>query len=182
MSGQQGEPLVPGSGRSTPEHQHVGTLTSLADGREFSLGFASLRVGRKRRADLIISDKTVSRHHADIIYEGGGYMLYDHSRNATWVNGSLVTVARQLSNGDAVQFGRTEFRFSLKDVPAETLARALEPAVPTPIPRRSARAMKAGKRWRRSGPRKLVRLAMVFLLLLFVAAAVLIYFIFIGAR
>jgi pSer/pThr/pTyr-binding forkhead associated (FHA) protein len=115
-------------GQKTPQPaadvEQVGILTRVSDGRQYSLGFGSLRVGRQRRADLVITDKTVSRHHADVCYEGGRYVLYDHSTNGTWINGTLVAVAQPLRNGDMVKFGKIEYRFNLKTVPADEAARA----------------------------------------------------------
>ncbi len=155
----------------------MGTLTSVSDGREFSLGFGSMRIGRQWRADLIISDKSVSRQHADIIFESGRYVLYDHSANHTWVNGSLVQVAQPLRDGDAVRFGRAEFRFTLREAPlpasrrSEGVERLDVAASATPV-------MKEGKRWRRSGPAKLVRRVLLILAALVIAAVAAIYLLF----
>jgi pSer/pThr/pTyr-binding forkhead associated (FHA) protein len=125
--------------------ERVGVLTSIADGKDYPLGFGSLRVGRERRADLVITDKTVSRHHADVIYEGGRYVLYDHSSNGTWVNGSLVVVAHNLRDQDAVRFGKIEFVFSTRAVPKDQALRSGEAAIPTRVPGSSTAVMKGGK-------------------------------------
>lgn len=175
MSGQQGEPQVPGRAGTAPGSDRVGTLTSLSDGREFSLGFTSMRIGRQWRADLIISDRSVSRQHADIIFENGCYVLYDHSADRTWVNGSLVQVARPLRDGDAVKFGRAEFRFTLRDSRnsgARVRERPPEVVGPSPV-------VKEGKRWRRSGPAKLLRMTFLALAAVVATAAVAIYWLFI---
>ncbi len=118
MSGQQGEPAVPGSAREQ-KHEPVGTLTRLSDGREFPVGFGCLRIGRQRRSDLKLSERSVSRHHADICHDSGRYVLYDHTKDATWVNGSLIGTARTLENGDTVKIGAVEFRFELKSAVRE---------------------------------------------------------------
>ena len=135
------------SGASEPsgQYEEVGTLTRVADDREFPLGFGCLRIGRQRRADLPLSDKTVSRHHADICYESGRYVLYDYSANGTWINEAIVAVAHTLRDGDAVKFGRVEFRFALKEVPKHIAAQTAAVA-PTRIPRWSTRLIKGGKR------------------------------------
>jgi pSer/pThr/pTyr-binding forkhead associated (FHA) protein len=78
--------------------ERVGTLTRLSDGRQYTLGFGSLRVGRQKRADLVVVDKTVSRHHADVCYESGRYVLYDHSTNGTWINGLSASPSRPPSS------------------------------------------------------------------------------------
>jgi hypothetical protein len=126
------------------ELEQVGTLTRLSDGKEFALGFGSLRVGRQRRADLVVTDKTVSRHHADVCYESGRYVLYDHSTNGTWINNILVAVAQPLRAGDTVKFGKAEFRFSLKAVPKHEAAKG-EITAPKRVPGSSTIIMRGGK-------------------------------------
>ena len=163
--------------RPSADVEQVGTLTRLSDGREYSLGFGSLRVGREKRADLAVTDKTVSRHHADVCYEGGRYVLYDHSTNGTWINSVLVAVAQPLRDGDMVKFGKVEFRFGLKAVPADEAAvRAELLTTPKRIPGWSTLVMKGGK-----GKRRLARMllrSLLYLVLLLIVAAAVIYFFF----
>lgn len=157
-------------------YEQVGTLTRLSDGRELPLGFGCLRIGRQRRADLPLSDKTVSRHHADICYESGRYVLYDYSANGTWINEALVAVAHTLRDGDAVKFGRVEFHFTLKQVPKQVAART-EAVVTTRIPRWSTRLIKGGKR--RGKEYRGFRLRwLIAIIALTVALAAAIYFFF----
>ncbi len=177
MSGPQGDSQARGPAPNAPGSERVGTLTSLSDGREFSLGFGSMRIGRQWRADLIISDKSVSRQHADIIFESGRYVLYDHSADRTWVNGSLVQVAQPLRDGDAVRFGRAEFRFALREAPGAA-SRTLDSEGSPEVAATPAPVMKEGKRWRRSGPAMLVRRVLLAVAAVVVAAAVAIYFLF----
>ncbi len=101
------------SGASPREGERVGILTRLSDGREYPLGVGNVRIGREQSEDLVVKDRTVSRHHADLTYESGRYVLYDQSSNGTWVNGNIV-VAQPLRDGDVVKFGETEYRFSWK--------------------------------------------------------------------
>ncbi|MGD2151662.1 MAG: FHA domain-containing protein [Gemmatimonadales bacterium] len=164
--------------------EQVGTLTRLSDGRQYSLGFGSLRVGREKRADLVVTDKTVSRHHADVCYESGRYVLYDHSTNGTWINGTLVAVAQPLRNGDTIKFGKIEFRFGLREVPADEAAALIgAETAPKRVPRSSTLIMRGGKGKRRPGRSVLrivlavvgvvvVALVLVYLLLPDVAASI----------
>lgn len=175
MSGEGKDPV--GGRPSTPAagFERVGTLTRLSDGREYTLGFGSLRVGRQRRADLVVTDKTVSRHHADVCYESGRYVLYDHSTNGTWINGTLVAVAQPLRDGDTIKFGKIEFRFGLREVPADEAA-ALVGAETSPkrIPKTSTVIMRGGKGKRRPG-RSILRIVLAVVGVI-VVALVLIYF------
>jgi hypothetical protein len=172
MSGQEQDPSNSGASRSEDLEQ-VGVLTRLSDGKEFPLGFGSMRVGRQRRADLVITDKTVSRHHSDVIYESGRYVLYDHSTNGTWVNGNLVAVAQPLRDRDTVKFGKAEFVFSTKAVPTEQALRSGEITAPKRVPGSSTVFMRGGKGRGRTA-RRVKRLGIALLVL--VVAALVIYF------
>lgn len=58
-------------------------------------------------------DTTVSRRHARLVPEGGGYRLVDEgSSNGTYVNGARVTDA-PLNPGDEINIGGTRFRFEV---------------------------------------------------------------------
>ena len=63
--------------------------------------------------DLILESKQVSRHHARILWQGGGYLILDlGSTNGTFVSGERVD-KRALSDGDLVSLGGLEFTFRL---------------------------------------------------------------------
>ncbi len=153
-------------------------MIGLSDGREYALGFGSHRIGRKKGVDIVLTDRTVSRHHADVTYEGGRYVLYDHSSNGTWVNGSPVGVAQPLRDGDTVKFGKIEFRFQLK--PAAGAPRAWEQTQPTKVSGSSTMRMKGAKpRRRRSslrgrGAGQTAKVVLLIVLLL-VGAGVVVY-------
>jgi pSer/pThr/pTyr-binding forkhead associated (FHA) protein len=173
MSGSDKDKAASGHSRTAGDMEQVGVLTRIVDGKAFTLGFGSLRVGRQRRADLVITDKTVSRHHADVIYESGRYVLYDHSTNGTWVNGNLVAVAQPLRDRDTVKFGKVEFVFSTKSMPKDQALRSGETTVPTKVPGSSTVIMRGGKGIGR-GARRLKRIGLGVALVVLVL--VLIYF------
>lgn len=176
MSGQEVGSQAGGSTPSARDLEQVGILNRLSDGEESSLGFGCVRVGRQRRADLVIAEKTVSRHHADICYESGRYVLYDHSSNGTWVNGTLVVVAQPLRSGDTVRFGEAEFRFSLKSVPRQQAVASAARDLPTGVGKRSTLVMKGGKRRRKAGRGKLLLWLVLAVLLIGGAAAIYLFF------
>ena len=65
-------------------------------------------IGRKLGTDLHIGNTDVSREHAEIVRNGGQYLLRDRgSRYGTFVNGETVT-ERPLANGDRIRLGRSE--------------------------------------------------------------------------
>src|ERR1035437_371681 len=62
-------------------------------------------IGRQPGNDLILRDNRVSRAHARIVVENGGYVLGDMgSRHGTFVNGKRVQ-RKALENTDRVEFG-----------------------------------------------------------------------------
>ena len=62
-------------------------------------------IGRQPGNDLILRDNRVSRAHARIVVENGGYVLEDMgSRHGTFVNGKRVQ-RKALENTDRVEFG-----------------------------------------------------------------------------
>lgn len=152
----------------------VGALVRVSDGHEFSLGFGNCRVGRQKGADLRLSDRTVSRHHADITYESGRYVLYDNSSNGTWINGSMVVGAQALRDGDMVKLGALEFRF--RWVPRSRGAGEL-PGGDTRVSGAATLRIKGGRAKGRPGLlRRVMKIVLAVVLLAAVAAAVTYFF------
>ncbi|HPO73690.1 MAG TPA: FHA domain-containing protein, partial [Armatimonadota bacterium] len=81
-------------------------------GSSVTLGDASVVIGRAAEADLsLLQDNTVSRRHASVVPQDGGYLIRDEgSSNGTFVNGQRVT-ERLLQLGDEIQVGSTRIRF-----------------------------------------------------------------------
>src|SRR5690349_14854401 len=68
-------------------------------------------IGRETPADLVVPVNAVSRTHAEIVWERGGWTLRDRdSTNGTLVDGHRVTEAR-LERGQEVRFGDAIFKF-----------------------------------------------------------------------
>jgi pSer/pThr/pTyr-binding forkhead associated (FHA) protein len=105
------------------------------DGTERSYRLQTHRpftVGRDPGNDIILRDPKVSRHHAEIVFERGFFVLHDlASANGTYVNGKRVRVA-PLTHGAKVRMGNSHGRFS-EELPTESDAPAdeslAEPAV-----------------------------------------------------
>ena len=71
-----------------------------------------LRIGRAPDNDVVISDLSVSRHHAELRRVGDTYQIGDlNSHNGTFVNGQRV-VSAPLTEGDIVGIGPSTFRLS----------------------------------------------------------------------
>lgn len=87
----------------------VGTNGDWA-GQIITLESESTTVGRSD-TDIVIDEPSISTKHARIIREGNTWKVTDlMSANGVYVNGKKTQVSF-LSEGDAVRFGRLEFRF-----------------------------------------------------------------------
>ena len=83
------------------------------DGRSYSLPIVKgkIIIGRSKDNNLILSDKTVSRHHAEIVKTKEGYLLTDlGSYNGTKVNEKSVQSVL-LKHNDKIRIGLTGLTF-----------------------------------------------------------------------
>lgn len=112
------------------------------DGTEKSYRLQTHRpftVGRDPGNDIILRDPKVSRHHAEIVFERGFFVLHDlASANGTYVNAKRVRVA-PLTHGAKLRLGNSYGRFSeelpTEDQPATEgmeAVTAVPPAEPVP--------------------------------------------------
>lgn len=86
-------------------------LINLETGEKGYLSNGLTRIGRSRSNDIVISDPSVSRFHAEAEYHQGKIYLKDlGSTNGTQVNGKLIKEKR-LADGDVVIFGGVKFEF-----------------------------------------------------------------------
>ena len=96
---------------------HVGRMATpcLVDsnGRRYELRpLAPTTLGRAVDNDIVVADASVSRRHATIVPQNGGFALRDlASQNGTFVRGQRIDGTRQLANGDDVRLGDAPFVF-----------------------------------------------------------------------
>ncbi|MBI5546443.1 MAG: sigma 54-interacting transcriptional regulator [Deltaproteobacteria bacterium] len=80
-------------------------------GRELASEKERLRIGTHASNDLVLDDRTVSRHHFEIVYTDKGYLVVDlNSTNGTWLDSRRVERA-YLQAGSVVRSGGTTFSF-----------------------------------------------------------------------
>ena len=102
------------------------------DGTEKSYRLQTHRpftIGRDPGNDIILRDPKVSRHHSEVVFERGFFVLHDlASANGTYVNGKRVRVA-PLTHGAKLRMGNSQGRFS-EELPTESDAPSLYAAEP----------------------------------------------------
>jgi diguanylate cyclase (GGDEF)-like protein len=95
-------------------------------GSVFAVEQLPCTIGRHATNTLRIDEDNISRFHARISHDDGGFLLQDlESRNGTFVGGQRVNQHR-LKDGDGVTFGaQAAFRFNITDSMQERLLRRL---------------------------------------------------------
>lgn len=71
-------------------------------------------VGREHDCDLLMTEISVSRHHAELHFDGADWALRDlGSKNGTRVNGLRIHMPYRVRPGDVVSFGMVRYRLAL---------------------------------------------------------------------
>ena len=85
----------------------------MGGGRRNVLSGSRVVIGRSREADIVLQDPNVSRRHAELRREDGGWQVVDlGSTNGIKVNGRRVD-HQPLRPGDQVTIGVTDLTFEL---------------------------------------------------------------------
>ncbi len=111
-----------------------GRVVSLTDGREYAISGTSMVFGRDAGCDVVVTDRNVSRRHAEIMATPKGYVLVDSSTNGTFVGGDRVQGQRLLARADVIRIGNDEFRFYADRAPLAQPPGSPSPAAPAPAP------------------------------------------------
>ena len=81
------------------------------EGETIGLDVDVLTVGRSPHSDLFLDDVTVSRHHARVLRDEGGFWVEDlNSLNGTYVNRKRIEQQR-LFDADELQIGKFKLAF-----------------------------------------------------------------------
>jgi pSer/pThr/pTyr-binding forkhead associated (FHA) protein len=85
----------------------------LNKGEHFDL-FGGVSLGRSPDADIRLDDRYASGIHARVFGRSGAYFVEDmNSTNGTLLNSQELHGEAELSPGDAIRIGDTEFRFEV---------------------------------------------------------------------
>jgi pSer/pThr/pTyr-binding forkhead associated (FHA) protein/tetratricopeptide (TPR) repeat protein len=102
-------PIVSADGAEQPARLVV--VSSNFAGQEFMLDKAAVVIGRTDENDVVINHRSISRHHAKIVREGGHYHVVDlQSANGVRVNGEEYGKV-ELRRGDHIDLGHVRMRF-----------------------------------------------------------------------
>ena len=107
--------------RSAPAHAVVthpdgasaaGPCLIDAEGRRLQLRRdAPTKIGRSLDNDLVVPHQSISRHHASIAIENGGFRLRDlNSQNGSFVDGKRISESG-LRDGNMIKLGDAQFKF-----------------------------------------------------------------------
>jgi FHA domain len=85
----------------------------LPRGEHFDL-FGGVSLGRSADADIRLDDRYASGIHARVFNRSGAYFVEDmNSTNGTLLNSQELHGEAELSPGDSIRIGDTEFRFEI---------------------------------------------------------------------
>jgi FHA domain/zinc-ribbon domain len=105
-----------GGGPSSGEPRGPALVVRAGGGRageSFETDAPRTLIGRSPECDVFLDDVTVSRRHAEIVHEGGAYVIRDlGSLNGTFVNRHRIE-SSALADDDEVQIGKYRMTFLL---------------------------------------------------------------------
>ena len=75
-------------------------------GQAFDLNKPVITIGREASNDIVLEDPQVSRHHARLTLQAGGYVVEDlGSTNGTFINEQRLMGTRPINPGDKLRLG-----------------------------------------------------------------------------
>ena len=105
------EALIRAPGPSARSGDRLVAINTIFAGTVWALDKDEMVMGRTEDNELRIQHKSVSRHHAKIVCEGGKVRIVDlGSSNGVLVN-DVERANAELENGDVIELGRVRLRF-----------------------------------------------------------------------
>ena len=84
------------------------------EGRHVAIGADGTLIGRSSECDIVIPVQEVSRRHAQIVPQDGGWLVIDlNSTNGVLLGGRPLAGAAQLSPGDVIEIGTVKLVFEV---------------------------------------------------------------------
>ena len=79
--------------------------------RAYPLSDGPFSIGRDASSGIIIREPAVSRTHAEVKPDGDGFVLSATGATGTRLNGTPVTTAMKLTDGDRIEIGSAEITY-----------------------------------------------------------------------
>lgn len=109
--GEEAEKAAAAPAPAQQGHARLVVLSTNLAGRDFDLDKPAMVIGRTEENDVCINHRSISRHHAKVIYDGDTYSIVDlQSANGVRVNGEDYGKV-ELRRGDTVDLGHVRLRF-----------------------------------------------------------------------
>jgi hypothetical protein len=109
----QAAPAPGHSAPGTPPSVCLQVLNGNMAGAELRFARPLITLGRELDNDAVIEDTRVSRHHAQLLFQHGRYILRDlGSTNGTFVNAQPIQ-SMMLASGDRLSLGGVEVQFTV---------------------------------------------------------------------
>ena len=90
-------------------------------------------LGRHLGNDIVFHEEFLSRHHAEIAYEDGRYVLYDkNSTSGTYVNGKKIEKCF-LNSGDLISFANINIMFVNNNAKIQVKSTGTTQSLRTPV-------------------------------------------------
>ncbi len=103
---------------SNKKYNHIACLVS--DGKKIQITKNPFTLGKNsREVDYLCLNNSVSRVHAQIIFDGNQYYIMDMgSKNGTYINGNIILshIKYPLDHQDMIKLANMKFLFTTKDI------------------------------------------------------------------
>jgi len=94
-------------------------LIETAAGLAHPLNHRSTTIGRDASNEIVLSDPGASRFHGEIRNEAGGFALHSMGSAGARVGGVSIATPWMLEEGDVIDIGFAEFRFTQRPLPPD---------------------------------------------------------------
>jgi len=94
-------------------------LIETAAGVAHPLSHRSTTIGRDASNEVVLKDPGASRFHGEIRNEAGGFALHSMGSAGAKVGGTPIASPRMLKEGDTLEIGFAEFRFTQRPLPPD---------------------------------------------------------------
>ncbi len=99
---------------SMPENIYFEVIEGVDEGKHFSILNGSMTIGRDPVCEINLTDESVSRKHAQIVFRVDHFTLVDlNSLNKSIING-LPNLEKNLNHEDIIRLGKTKLVFHWK--------------------------------------------------------------------